>query len=36
MKQPLDIVHIVNMDIVGAQTFVKLVRNLSCVVYRNS
>ena len=36
MKQPADIVHIVNMDTVGAQTFVKLVRNLSCVIYRNS
>ena len=28
MKQLIEIVHIVNMDIVGAQTFVKLVRNL--------
>ena len=29
MKQPVEVVHTVNMDIVGAQTSVKIVRNLS-------
>ena len=32
MRQPVEIVHIVSIDTVGAQTFVKLVRNLPDVL----